>query len=160
VADDLAADHRRDALLACHAPTVSAPPADRAHGNARSSRDRRRHRILGLNIVVNVAIHVMHPSPAEVGVPNKLVSAASFAALAALAGISILEALIGGIVALPVRYLQTRTAHWVSIDSATMERSKRLSSASCTSGLRCGRRPFRRPTEATRPPSTRMIRSC
>ena len=52
---------------------------------------------IGLNIVVNVAIRVVHPSPTDVGVPNTLVSAASFAALAALAGISVLEALIGGI---------------------------------------------------------------
>jgi hypothetical protein len=66
---------------------------------------------IGFNIVVNVAIHVMHPTPAEVGVPNKLVSAASLLALAALAGISVLEALVGGIVMLPVRYLQTRNAH-------------------------------------------------
>lgn len=66
---------------------------------------------IGFTIVVNVAIRVMHPTPAEVGVPNTLVSAASLAALAALAGISVLEALVGGIVALPVRYLQTRHAH-------------------------------------------------
>jgi hypothetical protein len=65
---------------------------------------------IGFNIVVNVAIHVMHPTPADVGVPNKLVSAASIVALAALAGISALAALVGGILALPVRYLQTRSA--------------------------------------------------
>jgi hypothetical protein len=66
---------------------------------------------IGFNIVVNVAIRVMHPSPADVGVPNQLVSAASFAALARLAGISVLAAVVGGIVTLPVRYLQTRHAH-------------------------------------------------
>jgi len=64
---------------------------------------------IGLNIVVNVAIRVMHPTPAQLGVPNKLVSAASLAALAALSGISILETLVGGILVLPVRYLQARS---------------------------------------------------
>lgn len=66
---------------------------------------------VGFNIVVNVAIRVMHPNPTDVGVPNQLVSVMSLAALAGLAGVSVLAALIGGIVTLPVRYLQTRHAH-------------------------------------------------
>jgi divalent metal cation (Fe/Co/Zn/Cd) transporter len=66
---------------------------------------------VGISIVVTVALHVMHPTPAELGVPNKVVTAASIAALASLAGITIIEAIVGGIVALPVRHLQTRSTH-------------------------------------------------
>jgi hypothetical protein len=66
---------------------------------------------IALNIVANVVIHVMHPTPAQMGVPTPLASAASFAGLAALGAISVLTALVGGMVALPVRYLQTRHVH-------------------------------------------------
>ncbi|HEY4307707.1 MAG TPA: hypothetical protein VGM82_24745 [Gemmatimonadaceae bacterium] len=65
---------------------------------------------LGLAIVVNVAIHVMHPTPAQLGVPGTLVSAATLAAVAAIAGVSIVETLVGGLVTLPVRYFQTRNS--------------------------------------------------
>jgi hypothetical protein len=66
---------------------------------------------VGLTIVANVVIHTVHPTPADAGVPNVLVSAATVLGFAALAGICVLAGLVGGVLALPVRYLQTRHTH-------------------------------------------------
>jgi hypothetical protein len=66
---------------------------------------------VAITIVVTIAIHVIHPTPAQLGVSNGLVTAATLAGLAALSGITVIEAILGGVLALPVRYLQTRSAH-------------------------------------------------
>jgi hypothetical protein len=66
---------------------------------------------VGITIVATIALHVIHPTLAQLGVSNGLVTAATLAALASLSGITVIEAILGGVLALPVRYLQTRSAH-------------------------------------------------
>lgn len=67
--------------------------------------------LVGISIVATIALHVVHPTPAQLGVSNGLVTAATLAGLAALSGITVIVAILGGVLALPVRYLQTRSAH-------------------------------------------------
>ena len=66
---------------------------------------------VGISIVATIAIHVIHPTPAQLGVSNGFVTAATLAGLAALSGITVIEAFLGGVLALPVRYFRTRSAH-------------------------------------------------
>jgi hypothetical protein len=66
---------------------------------------------VAISAVATIALHVIHPTPAQLGVSNGLVTAATLAGLAALSGITVVEATLGGVLALPVRYLQTRAAH-------------------------------------------------
>jgi hypothetical protein len=66
---------------------------------------------VGTSIVATIVLHVVHPIPAQLGVSNGLITAATLAGLAALSGITVIAAILGGVLALPVRYLQTRSAH-------------------------------------------------
>src|SRR5471030_1230516 len=48
---------------------------------------------VGISIVVTIVLHVMHPTPAQLGASNGLVTVATLAALASLSGITVIEAI-------------------------------------------------------------------
>jgi hypothetical protein len=65
---------------------------------------------VGVSTAIYVIVHLA-PSLRQIGAPRGLITAASIAAAASPGAIDLVVAFLGGVLMLPVRYIQTRQAH-------------------------------------------------